>query len=72
MKKKKKPHTQGKMGEEIKLITGFYFFGFPSLDAGMEDENPSAECEACSESKKKGQVMEPGDAITTDANTLTA
>lgn len=44
---------------------------FLSLDPGMEDENPSAECEACTESIKEGQVMGPDDAMSTGAVSVT-
>lgn len=48
-----------------------YLFCFLSLDPGMEDENPSAECEACTESIKEGQVMGPDDAMSTGAVSVT-
>lgn len=54
-----------------KLIIRSYLLCFLSLDPGMEDENPSAECEACTESIKEGQVMGPDDAMSTGAVSVT-
>ena len=54
-----------------KLIIRSHLFCFLSLDSGMEDENPSAECEACTESIKEGQVMGPDDAMSTGAVSVT-
>lgn len=54
-----------------KLIIRSYLFCFLPLDPGMEDENPSAECEACTESIKEGQVMGPDDAMSTGAVSVT-
>lgn len=54
-----------------KLIIRSHLFCFLSLDPGMEDENPSAECEACTESIKEGQVMGPDDALSTGAVSVT-
>lgn len=54
-----------------KLIIRSNLFCFLSLDPGMEDENPSAECEACTEFIKEGQVMGPDDAMSTGAVSVT-